>query len=64
LAGGSELAMGVQFPPEAPMNIKKAKVIMEVEIEGREGKLEFDLTDEEAQKVIEILNRDQEKENK
>ncbi|OQA93156.1 MAG: hypothetical protein BWY24_00666 [Microgenomates group bacterium ADurb.Bin219] len=33
---------------------------MEVEIEGREGKLEFDLTDEESQKVIEILNKDKE----
>ncbi|HNP89586.1 MAG TPA: hypothetical protein PKI75_03115 [Candidatus Woesebacteria bacterium] len=42
------------------MQIKKAKVIMEVEIEGREGKLEFDLTDEESQKVIEILNKDKE----
>jgi len=42
------------------MQIKKAKVIMEVEIDGRDGKLEFDLTDEEAQKVIEILNKDKE----
>lgn len=41
------------------MNIKKAKVILEVEIEDREAKMEFDLTEEEAQKVIEILNRDQ-----
>jgi len=46
------------------MNIKKAKVIMEVEIEGREGKLEFDLTDDEAQKVIEILNREKTEEVK
>lgn len=42
------------------MEIKKAKVIFEVVIEGREGKLEFDLTDQEAQKVIEILNKDKE----
>lgn len=46
------------------MQIKKAKVIMEVEIEGRDGKLEFDLTDEEAQKVIEILNKDKIEEEK
>jgi len=46
------------------MEIKKAKVILEVEIEGRDGKLEFDLTEEEAQKVIEILNGDQDSNNK
>lgn len=40
------------------MEIKKAKVVLEVEIEGREAKMEFDLTDEEAQKVLEILNQE------
>jgi hypothetical protein len=40
------------------MEIKKARVILEVDIEGRGAKLEFDLTDEEAQKVLEILNQE------
>jgi len=42
------------------MEIKKAKLILEVEIEGREAKLEFNLTDEEAQKVMKILENEQE----
>lgn len=46
------------------MEIKKAKVILEVEIEGRDGKLEFDLSEEEAQKVIKILNEEKDIENK
>lgn len=40
------------------MEIKKAKIVLEVEIEGRDAKLEFELSDEEAQKVLEILNQD------
>ncbi len=39
------------------MEVKKAKVILEVEIDGREAKLEFELSEEEAQKVLEILNQ-------
>lgn len=40
------------------MEIKRAKLILEVEIEGRDAKLEFDLTDEEAEKVMEILEKE------
>lgn len=40
------------------MEIKKAKLNLEVIIDGREAKLEFDLTDEEAGKVMEILEKE------
>jgi hypothetical protein len=46
------------FGKISTMEIKKARVILEVDIEGRGAKLEFDLTDEEAQKVLEILNQE------
>jgi len=37
------------------MEIKKAKLVIEAEIEGRESKLEFDLTEEETEKVVEMI---------
>lgn len=37
------------------MEIKKAKLILEVKIDNREAKIEFDLSDNETEKVLEIL---------